>query len=201
MQVSYTKFIQPLEYSQQLEQLLINSPKLGTMYFADREQIQTWLESVDKDVTGGTCLMSAGFDDNHHIINFMTGYTLHRIAGWYLGYVKIRDVTNHFYNTAAIIKEANDQLILEMENRGYYKFWVIGPYRELEIRFSIMGRVSTVFSRYTSYEEQIIPRGTRSSIAAWNSYIHPEHDSVVKMMVLRNEYRKQYLQLPQFLMS
>lgn len=193
------RLISPRSEYYKFKKLFEANPKFGNEKIS-ADKFDSWVEDIDQQIKKGKCLLSAGFDQENNLVSFVTGFPLFAISGWMLGIVKIGQPKNHFYDTAQIITVANDFLINHMENLGFYKFWVIGPYRELEMRFNIMPKVSPIFARYQSFEEEVIKKGTRSKVKVWDFYLNNDEDVVVKMMVLKNQYRKQFLNLENFLL-
>jgi hypothetical protein len=166
-------------------------------------EVDQKIEMLLSGIESNKIFVCVQLTDDGKPINLITSSPLTRIQGWVLGLVKISQSTNHFYKTCKIIAPCHDFLISYMESLGYYKFWVMGPDKELEIRWHYMRKVSSVFSRYNSYDEIVIKKGTLSGVAAFDlgRNIDYNNDIVVKLMSLESKVRRQLLGLENYKFS
>lgn len=142
-----------------------------------------------------TCSIVMMFDPTDLPIAMYVGFEFSRAAGWMIGLTKVLRAEPHFNTTAAIIAPALDLLISTMESKGYYKFWMGAPEIHHNIRNKIMRRHSKMLDRYSWYDEEVIPLGTRSPtpMFAAHTKIHKWHDLVIRMFVLSQQERVRIL--------
>ena len=150
--------------------------------------ISKWQDHMSK----GDMKIAMLFDDNNEPVIQYTGIEVPEIAGWCVAATKVKHPTNNFNITARRAYPVLDLMITEMESKGYYKFWMIGPIDHVNIRNKIMRKYSKMFDRYDWYDEEIIPKGQKAKASLFDKHriICTWTDVTARMFVLKQEYRQ-----------
>lgn len=141
----------------------------------------------------GEMLIPVVFDENNNPIAMYSARLIPKIAGWWVGATKIKNPNTNFHTSAKIMVPGLELLINEMENRGYYKWWMVAPENHHNIRNTVMKKYSPALNRYEWFDERIITAGERSEVPLFEMHrlIVPWTDVLVRLFVLKQEYRYQ----------
>lgn len=156
--------------------------------FAVNEWCQKTIDGIAKG--GRVCVMA--FDENNEPVAMTIGNEYVNTKSWYKGISKIRKPNNYYTTTARIMGPAEDMLIQHMEDRGNFKYWsatIEGKYHTT--RNNILRKYSKMFARYDGFDEMIVPVGQESGLNIWdqNRRPHPHSDILIRLYVLRQEFR------------
>lgn len=140
----------------------------------------------------GTMKIAMLFDENNEPVIQYTGIEVPEVAGWCVAATKVKHPTNNFNITARRAYPVLDLMISEMESKGYFKFWMIGPIDHVNIRNKIMKKYSKMFDRYDFYDEEIIPKGQLAKAELFDKHriLCTWTDVTARMFVLRQEHRQ-----------
>lgn len=143
-------------------------------------------------VRSGDMLITVVFDETNSPIAMYTARLIPKIAGWWVGATKIKSPSTNFHTSAKIMVPGLELLINEMENRGYYKWWMVAPENHHNIRNTVMKKYSPALNRYDWYDELIIPQGKRSDVPLFEMHrmLVNWTDVLVRMFVLKQEHRE-----------
>lgn len=155
-------------------------------------QIDDWCANTMKGIIAGNRACVMAFDENNEPVAMTIGTEYTQSKAWYKGISKIRTPNNYYPTTARIMAPAEDMLIQYMEDRGNFKYWsatIEGKYHTT--RNNILKKYSKMFARYEGFDEMIVPAGKESGIKIWdmNRRPHPFSDILIRMYVLKQEYR------------
>jgi hypothetical protein len=155
-------------------------------------QIDEWCFNTMKGVVAGSRACVVAFDENNEPAAMTIGTEYTQSKAWYKGISKIRKPNNYYPTTARIMGPAEDMLIQYMEDRGNFKYWSAtfeGKYHTT--RNNILRKHSPMFARYDGFDEMIVPPGQEAGIKIWdmNRRPHPFSDILIRMYVLKQEYR------------
>jgi len=130
-------------------------------------------------------------DENKIPIAMYTSRLLPTVAGWWVGATKIKQPSTNFHTSAKIMVPALELLIHDMEQMGYYKFWMVAPEHHHNIRNSVMKKYSPSLNRYDWFDEIIIPKGGKCNVPLFEMHriVVNWADTLVRMFVLKQEYR------------
>ncbi|CAB4241612.1 hypothetical protein UFOVP71_150 [uncultured Caudovirales phage] len=155
-------------------------------------QIDEWCVNTMKGIGAGSRACVMAFDENKEPVAMTIGSEYTQTKAWYKGISKIRKPNNYYPTTARIMGPAEDMLIQYMEDRGNFKYWSAtfeGKYHTT--RNNILRKHSPMFARYDGFDELIVPPGQETGLKIWdlNRRPHPFADILIRMYVLRQEYR------------
>lgn len=156
------------------------------------EELPEWIDNLLAGVEEGYRKVAMVFDEDQEPVAMTVGTGYAGIAGWFKGISKIRKPNNHYAITARIMAPAEDLIYEYMEDQGYYKYWSAtfeGKYHTL--RNNILAKYSRYISRYDGFDEISVPPGCRTPHRLFdlNRRVHPWSDILIRMYVLRQEYR------------
>lgn len=157
-----------------------------------QDELPDWIDNLLKGVDEGYRKVAMVFDENQEPVAMTAGTGYIGIAGWFKGISKIRRPNNHYGITARIMAPAEDLIYEYMEGQGYYKYWSAtfqDKYHTL--RNNILAKYSQYLHRYDGFDEIIVPPGgtTAHRLFDLNRRVHPWSDILIRMYVLRQEYR------------
>lgn len=187
-----------------METRIIKSNELGyvrVMFQADPkiekktltpEKIDSFIEHLRDGIEKGSTVVSVSFENGEPVVMYV-GYEFQDIAAWYIGLTKTLKTAQHFRTSAKIMAPAFDELAKEMESRGYYKVWMSATERNHNIRNLVMRKYSTALPKYDWYDDVVVPRGGKSGSFYYDVFrfsIHDESSIVVRLFMLKQEYRR-----------
>ena len=160
------------------------------------QEIETIIGPWEELVRKGLMKVSMVFDETDSPIAMYTAKLYPKIKGWWVGATKIKQPNVHFNTSAKIMAPALDLMTTELERIGYYKVWMGAPEKHHNIRNLIMLKYSKMLPRYDWFDEYVIPEGQRSDVDIWegNRKTCSWSDIVIRLFVLKQEYRIEYLQ-------
>lgn len=156
------------------------------------EELEFIISKWQTHMANGQMKIAMLFDENNEPVIQYTGIEVPEIAGWCVAATKVKHPTNNFNITARRAYPVLDLMISEMERKGYFKFWMIGPIDHVNIRNKIMKKYSKMFERYEHYDEEIIPKGQTAKASLFDKHriICNWTDVTARMFVLNQECRQ-----------
>ena len=151
--------------------------------------IEYWTNLTAK----GFFKISVVFDSNNSPIAMYTARLLPNVAGWWVGATKIKLPNTNFNTSAKIMVPALELMLSDMEQNGYYKFWMVAPEHHHNIRNSVMKKYSKGLNRYEWFDEIMIPKGGRCNVPLFEMHrvVVNWTDTLVRMFVLKQDFREE----------
>ena len=159
------------------------------------ERIHDLGESYRERVKNNTGCVSAVLQ-NDEILGLYAAIEYPDVGAWRVAGTAVAEYTNHYTRSAELLAPALDALIAHMENKMYFKWWMIAPEQHHNIRNKIMKKYSKMLGRYTWYDELVIPASTiNTGIPAFDDHreIIDWSSTVSRMFVLDQKHRVELL--------
>lgn len=170
---------------------LFSVDKSITRVIKTEDELTTLRNQWKQLMRQGEMLIPVVFDENNEPVAMYSARLIPKIAGWWVGATKIKNPNTNFHTSAKIMVPGLELLITEMENRGYYKWWMVAPENHHNIRNTVMKKYSPALNRYDWFDERIIPAGQRTDVPLFEMHrmTVPWTDVLVRMFVLKQEHR------------
>ena len=186
-----TRFLLPEDVIDTMTYMYSNDPHNVRMQLSldnIKELAKKYYEKVVSD-TGSICGV---FDANDNILATYTAIEYPDFAAWRVAGTKVLESTNHYAKTAKMLAPGIDAVIDKMEEKGYYKWWMISPEQHHNIRNKIMVKYSRLLGRYEWYDDLVIPANSvTTGVKSFDDYreVIDWSDTVSRMFVLRQQHR------------
>lgn len=159
------------------------------------ERILALGESYRDRVKNNTGCVSAVLR-NDEVLGLYAAIEYPDVGAWRVAGTAVAEYTNHYTRSAELLAPALDALIAHMENKIYFKWWMIAPEQHHNIRNRIMKRYSKMLGRYNWYDELVIPPSTTNTgIPAFDDFreVIDWSSALARMFVLKQEHRIELL--------
>ena len=192
--MNQVKILKSEEIADAVRFVFTKNPKNVRMELSN-ERITELADSYKKNTENNTGCVSAVIKDGE-IYGFYAAIEYPDVGAWRVAGTAVSEYTNHYARSAEILAPALDALIQRMEDKMYFKWWMIAPEQHHNIRNKIMKRYSKMLGRYTWYDELVIPPNTtNTAIPAFDNYreIIDWSSTVSRMFVLEQAHRVELL--------
>ena len=184
-----TRFITPDEIDYLRVTYAVGRKNVGSVI--TEEQQDQIVGDIKKKMIDGGMHVAMVFDAEQNPIASYQAFEVPNLLAWRWCGISSVGSYNHFNKSAPILAPALDLMMNLMESKGYYKFWAINTESNLNIRFKIMCKHSTMLYRYNCYDEMIIPKGKQSGILLFDAFRFTTDSAnvVVRLFTLGQKYR------------
>lgn len=177
-----------------VQHVFTKNPKNVRMELS-QERILALGESYRDRVKNNTGCVSAVIE-SEEVLGLYAAIEYPEVGAWRVAGTAVAEYTNHYARSAELLAPALDALIGHMEDKMYFKWWMIAPEQHHNIRNKIMRRYSQMLGRYTWYDELVIPPNTlNTGIPAFDNFreVIDWSSAVSRMFVLQQEHRVELL--------
>lgn len=184
-----TRFITPDEIDYLRVTYAVGRKNVGSVI--TEEQQEKIVSGIKYKMIEGGMHVAVVFDPENNPIASYQAFEVPNLLAWRWCGISSVGSHNHFNKSAPILAPALDLMMNLMESKGYYKFWAINTESNLNIRFKIMCKHSTLLHRYSCYDEMIIPKGKQSGIPLFDGFrfVTDSANVVVRLFTLDQKYR------------
>jgi hypothetical protein len=189
IRMNTTRFITPDEIDYLRVTYAVGRKNVGSVITQDQQD--TIVNNIRKAMMNGGMHVIVVFDSDNNPIASCQAFEVPNLRAWrWCGISSVKNF-NHYNKTASILVPAFEMMTALMESKGYYKFWAINAESDLNIRFKITCKNSPMMSRYSYYDEMIIPKGKTSGIPLFDGYrfAADAYDVVVRLFILDQQHR------------
>jgi hypothetical protein len=192
--MSRIEFLKPEDIVTAIEHIFSKNPKNVRMPLSLEKIHQLGESYKDKVLSNTGCVVAVLQNGEPQGLYAAIEYP--EVGAWRVAGTAIAEYTNHYAKSAEILAPALDALIQRMENKMYFKWWMIAPEQHHNIRNRIMKRYSQMLGRYTWYDELVIPPNTtETGIPGFDNFreIIDWSSAVARMFVLDQKHRVEIL--------